>query len=212
MKYFCAALTPSRNSVAHIRRSTKAFYDTASAPQLMQNVLRIDEDNLVAQEALPELLREFPNLSCVVGPRYTGYMSMGRFIDEAAAAADAKWHFMYDDDAELRHNTVIDTRHWDTQLHELGGGDVAATCQFYQINSSVYESQENHACTPVGLFVPANFWKRFGIEHITNPADDCWHGILIREKWPIRILKGITYYHAWDQQSPHLKENYVPGT
>jgi len=198
---FCAALTPTHNSVANLERMLRSFFGSANTPGDVECVLKIDDSNDWLPPHLSRLKAEFPNLKWVIGPRYSGYLSMGRFIEEAAAAADARWHFMLDDDAELA------GKGWDTQLYEMGAGkgklEFAAQAEFYQLNQSRYPRRDGKPVTPVGLFVPANFWKEFGIQQLTSPADNAWFDALTQHGWPILELRGITYLHHHDVNSEH---------
>jgi len=200
---FCAALTPTHNSVPNLERMLRSFFGSANSPSDMECVLKIDDTNDWLPPHLPRLKREYPNLKWVIGPRYNGYLAMGRFITEAAAASDARWQFMLDDDAELI------GKGWDTQLYEMGAGrntlEFGAQAQFYQLNNSCYERRDGKPVTPVGLFVPANFWRRFGIETLSNPADNAWWDCLHQHGWPILELKGVTYLHHHDINSEHRK-------
>lgn len=207
---FCAALTPTRNSLTLLRRTLRSFFESANSPNLMQAVVKIDTDDHVKLDAIPKLKEEFPGFVPVISHRGAGYNDMWRFIQECENAANARWHFMLDDDAMLQ------GKGWDTQLYEMGAQTpigqetFAAQAQFYRLGNCTYESTIRNSCTPVGLFVPAHFWKRLGVTQLASPADDAWQSTLLRHKWPIRPLQGVTYYHDHHIDSPHRHPDYVP--
>jgi len=203
---FCCALIPTRNSVENLRKTLRSFFGNANTPPDMEAVLKVDEDNRTTLCALPAFKQEFPTLKWVISPRGVGYNDMGRYIMEAAAASDSRWQFMLDDDAELL------GKGWDTQLYEMGAGkeklEFGAQAENYKLNHTNYPWGP---VTPVGLFVPGNFWKDFGSGIVASPADECWQSILRQKGWPVLPLRGITYWHHHDINSPHRKDQAGDG-
>jgi len=203
---FCCALTPTNNTVERLRRMLRSFYGSANTPNNMECVLKIDDTNHRTLAALPSLRSEFPNIKSVISPRGLGYDEMGKLIMEAAAASDSVWQFMLDDDAELL------GKGWDTQLYEMGhgttrldgdGSHFAAQAQYYQLNDAMYQWSGGKPCTPVGLFVPSNFWQDHKDGKLWTPADQCWQDCLGQKGWPVKMLPGIVYWHHHNQRSEH---------
>lgn len=181
----CAAIMPTRNTVQNLRRALFSYFSQAVNPTAVEVVLRIDNDNTRTMKAIPDIGLSFPNTRFVIGPRYDGYISMPRFVMEAAAETSATWLFLMDDDAEINGP-------WDRELMKVTAP--AAQAETYHLNNSKYKNPDGNG--PVGLFVPN--LPPFTQLPETGAVDQIWLDRLRERKMKVGMLAGITYRHFWD--------------
>ncbi len=107
MKPAISVLVPTRQRTALLEKMLDSLMATAADQSAVQVVLRIDEDD--AESANYLRLCPWPT-EIIVGPRYNGYATLAKFINEAAARATADLLIVVNDDVEFL------THGWETKL------------------------------------------------------------------------------------------------
>ncbi len=187
-----SALIPTRCRPDRLRKTIQSLRDTAYNPDAIEYCLRIDDDDQQTIESLHGLNKDF-NVRSVIGPRHTGYFSMGQFVTEIADISTGTWNFLIDDDCWL------EGKGWDTQLKAVPTTGWVSQAEFYHLGHSKYGSG---SCGPVGMFVPNQCWKQFGYDQCQGPVDLFWQNVLIKENhWQTRLLRDIIYRHDRDHES-----------
>lgn len=195
----CSAIIPTRRRVERLRKTIGSLKQTASRPQDIEVVVRVDSDDSQTIAQIPALDNGL-GVKAVIGPRLSGYRSMGQFVTEAVDVAAGKWVFLIDDDAWL------EGQGWDDQLRSVPMSGYIAQAEFYHLGESRYGSG---SCGPVGMFVPNKCWEPLGYQAMASPVDQFWHDLLVKMNgWQTVLLRGITYRHNRDGED-ELKNHYA---
>jgi len=219
---FCAALIPTRNTVENLRRCLAGYFGSASRPQDIEAVLRVDDDNKETIAALPKLESEFGNVRWIVGNRMQGYASVPFFNLECVKWCNSRWTMTICDDSELS------GKGWDDQIkemeHKRAVMDFAVRPEFYIEDHGTHQDRyekksDTESEHSIGIVVPRSLWTQPGNaptptycnkpglpldETWRDNATDIWALAVVRSKgWPIRTLKGLTYIHHRVENAPH---------
>jgi hypothetical protein len=181
----CSAIIPTRKRLPRLLVTLDSLVATANDPSQIEAVLRVDDDDEETKTQFPK--DKYPWVKMVIGSRYEGYNSMGKFVTEASREASGKWSLLIDDDSWLV------GKGWDSQLSQLPTDGWVAMAEYYHLGGSNYINTQG---CPVGLFFPTRFWERFGIQEIPCPADEAMRSLAVDcHKWQVKFLVGITYRH-----------------
>lgn len=185
-----SAIIPTRKRVPRLIKTIDSLLREADDKSCVEVVLKIDNDDQITQKEFP--FADYPMVKKVFSDRGRGYGEMGRFVTEACAGATGEWSFLIDDDC------WIVGKGWDSKLNQVPKDGAVAQCEFYHLGGSRYGSG---SCGPNGLFFPTGKFNEFGIKQLYSPADHCLYSIFVTErKWPIHLLKEITYRHDRDSE------------
>lgn len=190
----CSVLTPSRKHPDGLLYTVRSLAESSDTSRF-EHLIRVDDDDEAGIAIIPEL-KKFPHVHVLVGPRYSGYMSMGTFITELASVARGKWITMLDDDCTLEKKSPSAVN-WEKQLESIPDWGTYVEPEFYHLGPSEYESGH---CSPVGWFAPNRFWEKFNFEQCGVPCDQWTNNILVQQqRWPVVRLKGIVYNHQREE-------------
>lgn len=187
----CSFLLPSRQSPDGLVRSIESIYSTATHPNLIEVLIRFDEDDDTTLTAWRNSHKArcaeiSPNIHAVIGPRKGGYVELRERVREMAGYATGDWICMWNDDA------VMLGRGWDEQLAllPLEGFIVQPGC--YKLNQSEYPNCQRSAFP----FFPNKSWEKFGLDFWPDACDYQADEILrVQNGWKTHYLKGITIWH-----------------
>jgi len=133
---------------------------------------------------IAQLLYEHKNLRVIIGENTGGFEGLGTFHQECAAIAKGEFVLMCSDDELIQGP-------W---FEELSKAPKRAFIkpQFYQLNQSRYEN-----CPDCGIIViPRECWKEYGVTRLPPTLDFALHEeLVLRQKWPVHFLKGVTGVH-----------------
>lgn len=171
-------IMPTINPEDMLRKALDSIKNTATDYSQVEVLLRVDDNNDGRIRILPDLKDEY-GAKCVVGPRGSGYLNMGGFVDDLVGMANSKWCWLFDDDSWVEGD-------WQTTIQNAPH-DVRLRPQIYQLGPSTYE---NGGC--VGISIPTALAKT--IKH-RNPVDQQWYNLTTALGWQERVMPGVTYFH-----------------
>lgn len=172
----CSFLLPSRQRPEKLLRAINSIYDTATHPDLIQVLIRLDCDDPRLCEAV-KLIPKRPQILTIIGVRE----GPGAGNEELVQWAIGKWIGLFNDDAEMQ------GKGWDEQLDAE-----TQTCvyqpEIYRLNDNEY-----HCSSSTGFpFFPNKCWDGL---FIGSPADAAIVELAQHRMWPIRYLKGLKIWH-----------------
>jgi len=104
-------LLPSRERIDSLCHALDALYDTASQPDSLEVLIRLDDDDLASIRSI-DRLTSYPGLRVLTGNHLDGWSSIHLFLNELAALATQYWLFLYNDDA------TMETPGWDDTIRQ----------------------------------------------------------------------------------------------
>jgi|TARA_A100000164_G_scaffold300134_1_gene274920 hypothetical protein len=99
MKYLVSILLPSRKRFDALLKSVKSLYDKAENPELIELLLRFDEDDLDSIARIKEIDEITTNYQYIIGERYEGYFSLDKFVNELCEISQGDFFLLWNDDA-----------------------------------------------------------------------------------------------------------------
>ncbi len=99
MKYLVSILLPSRKRFDALLKSVKSLYDKAGNPELIELLLRFDEDDLDSIARIKEIDEITTNYQYIIGERYEGYFSLDKFVNELCEISQGDFFLLWNDDA-----------------------------------------------------------------------------------------------------------------
>ena len=189
----CSVLIPSRGRPERLRKTIQSISDTSSKANV-EVLVRFDDDDAPSIAIVDQLLRD--GIGVVVGPRRSGYPSIGEFYAELAAASRGAWIWIMNDDAYVTGPSPKFDLSWDKQLGRLPSTGVIVQPECYQLGHSKYWSSEGGAFPAV----PNGCWTDFGEEFSGGAAVDTWLDQLLRVRngWQTSFLDGVAVVHERD--------------
>ncbi len=188
MSRLITVLMPTRGPLQGLIQALNSIVKSCSDRSRVQILLKMDEDDQERTAIAKHLDREF-NTQTIIGPRRTGYMSMGSFIDDLTPHATGQWCWLFDDDAWLTWD--VTKPNWDDQLAKLEPSNRMANAEFYKLGESLYENNEFGG--PPGLIIPTTLAKE--LRPTKSPVDQTWLDAGLARGWKINLLKGVYYCH-----------------
>jgi glycosyltransferase involved in cell wall biosynthesis len=183
-KPLVSVLMPTVNPIEGLAKALSSIKSTATRFDQVEILLRVDDDNKQRISELPQLEAEF-GVKAFIGPRGAGYNDMRVFINDLAKLATGTWSWLFDDDAYIEGS-------WQGQLESIpcmGANGPAINSEFYVLGLSRYSNWPK--CGPPGLIIPTAVAK--ALDH-QSPVDDQWMSVALQNNWPIKLLKGVSYY------------------
>lgn len=158
-------------------------------------IVRMHRDDGEAIAAIPGILYSYPNLRIIIGSNRSGFDSLGAFHQECAAIAEGEFICLTSDDEVIQGP-------WFEQLSKAPKRAFIKP-QFYQLNQSHYEN-----CADNGIvFIPRECWKEYGVTTLPPTLDFALHEeLVLRQKWPVHFLKGVTGIHNRVEDKTLTKE------
>jgi hypothetical protein len=118
-KYNIAILLPTRGRTNALDKSVYSIIDTAADPGKIQLLLAFDNDDTVGLEHFNNHLRKDLESRKInfVALKFDrlGYININKYYNEMAKHADAKWLFIWNDDA------FMSTPNWDQVVQQYDG-------------------------------------------------------------------------------------------
>lgn len=161
-----SVLCPSRGRPAALAESVASLIDTATLPEYVEVLVRVDDDD----QPYPRP----PRCRFRSGPRY-GYAGLHRYYNELAEMATGTWLLVWNDDARMC------SPGWDVRIADLG--------------PCVASPTTNHGTGAV-IFpaVPAEWVRQVG--HVSlSPHNDSWWEYVGRELGVLRYLPDVVVRH-----------------
>lgn len=187
----CTFILCSRGSPNGLIRAIESIYSTASNPDQVEVLIRMDDDDEPTVTAWKtshavRCAEISSNIRAFFGPREKGYLSLKDFTIKLAAESTGDWMCMWNDDAVMLADEGA--KPWDDQLAKLPVSGVIVQPGTYKLNNSVYKNCFKSAFP----FFPNNSWKKFNVDFWNDyEASD----ILTGHGWRTHHLKGITVWH-----------------
>ncbi len=181
-------LMPTRSPHQWLANAVISILTSCSDKSRIQFLFKIDDDDPDRIAFVDQFIKGF-NGNAIIGPRRTGYMSMGSFIDDLLPHATGQFCWLFDDDAWLTWD--VTKPNWDDQLAKLEPSNRMANAQFYKLGESLYENNESGG--PPGLIVPTILAKE--LRPTKSPVDQTWLDAGLERGWKINLLKGVYYCH-----------------
>lgn len=94
-----SVILPSRRRPEKLRAALQSVIDTAVSPENVELLVRLDSDDRDTLFLLEEIAAVHEEIHFIVGPRYEGYASAGKFWNELARQARGDWCLTFNDDA-----------------------------------------------------------------------------------------------------------------
>lgn len=191
----CSCLIPSRQRPDKLALAIASIQMT-SHPEDVEILVRFDDDDTASLSIIPDL--EAKGVRVLVGPRYEGYRSHGRFYTELSKIANGAWIAGFNDD------TMIQGQGWADKLKAVPMDGFIVQPEFSRIGDSTYHRAEGQ-CVP---FVPNLCWEQFGHQEIGIPTDT-WLDTMLRQDhgWHTAFLPGVTIWHQWNPEEASGKRN-----
>ena len=205
----CAIILPSRARPDRLLKTLESVRATIDNPLYTEILIRLDDDDqeslarrnefehpdprtVVPSLMLSELKGKWPRTRVIVGPRGRGYGDLHKMYGELAAATEASWLWMMNDDA------VIVGQGWDKQLYELPTTGLLVQPETYQLGFSRYANSEGGAF-PI---FPNNCWLPEWQDGPENPLDVAIDELLRKRRgWKTHFLPGIEVVHDRDDDA-----------
>jgi hypothetical protein len=180
MSKLCCVVIPSRKRVDGLLKAIKSFQAFEDAEDLEIRV-RFDRDDEESIDRLKEV--EELGAKILIGDRMLGYNSIGTFCSEMAAATEAPWIWLADDDS------WVEGRGFSETLRATPLSGVVMFPEIYQLNNCQYT---DFLQSPI---IPNKSW---GDRDIGPPPDAWLYAELVTGKgWEVRHLPGVIFHHDW---------------
>lgn len=118
-QYSIAVLLPTRGRTEAMSNSVKSIVNNADKPESIQIIFGIDVDDDIGQSHFSTEIQPWldeHNVNYVaLGFEPQGYTGLNYYYNGTAAAANADWLFVWNDDA------IMDTKGWDTEIRKYDG-------------------------------------------------------------------------------------------
>ncbi len=173
----CSFLLPSRQRPEKLLRAINSIFDTASSPEKIQVLIRLDCDDPALCQAVG-LIPKRPEVITILGTRE----GPGAANEELVRIADGRWIGLFNDDA------VMDGKGWDDQLAGELRSDVIYQPEVYRLNDNSYH---NSGMTGFPFFLNKCWDGNF----LGSPADASIVQLANARRWNTQFLKGLTIWH-----------------
>lgn len=208
-KPLCSVLIPSRARFPRLLKTIRSLYETASTPDNVEVVIRLDDDDRDSLSQVDKL----SDCTVMIGPRDGGYASLTDFYMQLSDRATGRWIWIMNDDAYL--DTADKYRHplhgpppsnerrpWDIQLAALDHNDgIICQVELYKLGLSGYW----HAGGAFPM-VPNRAWERVGRPAMETPVDTWLHVVLHQQHgWRIHELSNVAVIHERDDDEALTK-------
>ena len=209
--YLVSVLLPTRGRPELMLRAVSSIIATATNPERVQILLKIDNDDInTYQKAYAELELITSHYKVIYSPRGLGYANLHTHVNDLSAIADGEYLFLWNDDALLL------TSEWDEILEEhrtgLHGNPRAViqidcktllTENLRSFNSEVFQARTEYVDIPGG---PKDGWK-FGFPLVhrdiykamghfsLNAHNDTWMHYVAEDAGVERMERRIVAEH-----------------
>lgn len=173
-----------------------SFLSTNPDRNEFEFIVRMHRDDFETLREIPSLLFDYPNLRIIIGSNLDGFNSLGAFYEEIASIAKGKFVWLINDDEEVEGN-------W---YYELTKAPMDALIKpaVYKLNKSTY-----HRSLDCGTVVMRNqCWKEFGATMPSSVDLAMYELLVVKHKWPMHFLEGVTGIHNRKIDRTLLAERY----
>lgn len=182
---FCSILIITRFRLPGLRTCIESFINNASGHTDFEFIVRCHHDDPETLAEIPRMMEQYPNLKFIVGKNYDGFISLGKFYDEAALLAVGKFTWLLNDD-ELVEGP------WYDRLKEAPENALIKP-EIYQLNASRYTGcgNQGQVCTKNKM------WREIGwADGIVLPVDTPFYDLFVKENGlPLHFLPGVNGRH-----------------
>lgn len=95
-----SVLIPTRGRPHDLRRAIASLWNNAAEPELLEILLRVDDDDKETAAAIKDMEEQYP-LTVFSGPRGGGYAELHKYVNDLARQAHGDWLFLFNDDSEI---------------------------------------------------------------------------------------------------------------
>lgn len=185
-KPFCSVLIPTRARPKGVLGAIRSIRDT-SVVEDVDIWLRLDSDDNLSLNAMPELLNE---AHIVVGQRLGGYYSLNVFYTELADHSNAPFVWLFNDDCTISGEWLNMLKFFanESKAQRINAKYEPAT---FQVGKSIYH---NHTPTTCPI-IPNGCWKRYGLETVPAVTDVHLHELLSNHGWQTKFLPTLHLTH-----------------
>lgn len=164
-----SVLIPTRGCPERLARCAHAVFSTASDPQTVELICRLDADDdaLPAySEVLKQLIAAGMNSRFIIGSRHSGYASYHLFVEDCARLSSGKFLIQFNDDM------IIMTTGWDSIYSEA----LADRVPVIGTGKLTRDGTDGDQCQFACCVVPRSVYDRCGELCLgQDPSlDRCW--------------------------------------
>lgn len=207
-----SALIPARGRPEQLRDSVASLFDTASYPEGVECIIRLDVDDSTVSESLTYLAKYPEHLIRVSLGKRLGYQGLHHYYNECAATAskDSEWLLLWNDDTRML------TKNWDTLLHQCYPfsmqflrRDITETSDFtlLAMGRTVYNALGHFALNPYNDAYLSHVARYSGTAIVRNDIVFSHEAMVMTEAEDLeRGNEGILRFHSKEEIEMRQKD------